>query len=118
MKQVCKDTSATVRRVLGSPVDDQTRCIHYRTPLDVVAIKFRCCRQYYPCHLCHQENAGHSAVQWPADEHDAAAVLCGVCKVELTIRNYLEVDGCPRCGARFNPGCRLHSHLYFTTETH
>ncbi|UNK47792.1 CHY zinc finger protein (plasmid) [Arthrobacter sulfonylureivorans] len=104
-------------RVLGSPVDDQTRCVHYRTPLDVVAIKFRCCLQYYPCHLCHQESAGHSAVQWPADEHHITAVHCGVCNSELSIRDYLAVNGCPRCAAEFNPGCRLHSQLYFITET-
>ncbi|MFI7484143.1 CHY zinc finger protein [Kocuria sp. M1R5S2] len=100
-------------RVLGSPVDDHTRCVHYRTALDVVAIKFRCCREYYPCHLCHEETAGHPAVQWPAEEQDAAAVLCGVCRHELSVRHYLEADGCPRCAARFNPRCRLHAHLYF-----
>ncbi|MBB5750296.1 CHY zinc finger protein [Micrococcus sp. TA1] len=104
-------------RVLGRLVDDQTRCVHYRTSLDVVAIKFRCCDQYYPCHLCHQETSGHPAVPWPVSEHDTSAVLCGVCKTELAIRDYLSVDCCPHCSARFNPGCRLHAHLYFTTET-
>lgn len=104
-------------RVLGSPVDEQTRCVHYRTALDVVAIRFRCCDQYYPCHLCHQENAGHEAVQWPVEEHDTAAVLCGVCRSELTIREYMGSDGCPRCTAPFNPRCALHSHLYFDPAT-
>lgn len=103
-------------RVLGSPVDEQTRCLHYRTSLDVVAIRFRCCGEYYPCHLCHQESAGHPAVAWPVDEHDTAAILCGVCRGELTIRDYLAVEGCPRCGAPFNPGCRAHAHLYFETR--
>ena len=102
--------------VLGSTVDDQTRCVHYRTPLDVVAIRFRCCREFYPCHLCHQESAGHVAGRWPAREWDARAVLCGVCGHELAIREYLDVHGCPRCAAPFNPGCRLHAHLYFETE--
>jgi uncharacterized CHY-type Zn-finger protein len=103
----------TVPRVLGSTVDDQTRCTHYRTALDVVAIRFWCCQEYYPCHLCHAESAGHPAVPWPAAERDAAAVLCGVCAHELTVREYRDADGCPRCGARFNPGCRLHASLYF-----
>lgn len=102
-------------RVLGSLVDDQTRCVHYRTPLDVVAIRFRCCCEYYPCHLCHQEGAGHPAVQWPLEEQDAAAVLCGVCRAELAIRDYLAVTACPRCAAPFNPGCRAHARLYFET---
>ena len=52
-----------MRRVLGRPVDEQTRCVHYRTPLDVIAIKFWCCQAYYPCHLCHEETAGHIAIE-------------------------------------------------------
>ncbi|RNE62384.1 CHY zinc finger protein [Cryobacterium tepidiphilum] len=99
--------------VLGRPVDEQTRCVHYHSPLDVVAIRFRCCNEYYPCHLCHEEQAGHPAGPWPVSEQDAAAVLCGVCRSELAIREYLTADDCPRCGAGFNPGCRLHSRFYF-----
>lgn len=102
-----------MQQIRGRPVDEQTRCVHYRTPLDVIAIKFRCCREYYPCHLCHEETAGHPAEQWPVEEYDAAAVLCGVCRTELTVREYLAVEDCPRCGAEFNPGCRLHTELYF-----
>ncbi|CAN5403516.1 CHY zinc finger protein [soil metagenome] len=100
-------------RVLGSAVDDQTRCVHYRTQLDAVAIKFACCREYYPCHLCHEENSGHEARTWPLEQRDELALLCGVCSTELSIAEYLGVDACPSCGAAFNPGCRLHSHLYF-----
>ncbi|MFP3466353.1 CHY zinc finger protein [Leifsonia sp. SIMBA_070] len=100
-------------RVLGPVVDDETRCIHYRSPLDVVAIRFACCGEYYPCHLCHAETAGHPATQWPRQDRDREAVLCGVCRTELTIAEYLVVDACPNCAAPFNPGCRLHTHLYF-----
>ncbi|MEN0083718.1 MAG: CHY zinc finger protein [Leifsonia sp.] len=100
-------------RVLGPVVDDETRCIHYRTPLDVVALKFACCGEYYPCHLCHAEAAGHPARQWPRSDRGEHAVLCGVCGHELTIAEYLEVDACPHCAAAFNPGCSLHAHLYF-----
>ncbi|PLC11275.1 hypothetical protein AUQ48_02210 [Kocuria flava] len=102
--------------VLGPTVDDQTRCVHYRTPLDVIAIRFRCCGAYYPCHRCHEESAGHPAAQWPVAEQDTAAVLCGVCRAELPGRQYLAVEACPRCGAGFNPGCRLHAHLYFEPD--
>lgn len=100
-------------RVLGPVVDDETRCIHYRTPLDVVALKFACCGEYYPCNLCHAETAGHPARQWPLSDRDEYAVLCGVCGNELTIAEYLETDSCPHCAAAFNPGCSLHAHLYF-----
>lgn len=100
-------------RVLGPLVDDETRCIHYRSPLDIVAIRFACCGEYYPCHLCHAETAGHPARQWPREQREEHAVLCGVCGDELTISEYLAADDCPRCGAAFNPGCHLHTHLYF-----
>ena len=100
-------------RVLGPVVDDETRCIHYHSALDVVAIRFACCGEYYPCHLCHEEAVGHPAQQWPLADRDREAVLCGVCGHELTIAEYLAADSCPRCAAPFNPGCHLHTHLYF-----
>ncbi|WP_253259885.1 CHY zinc finger protein [Subtercola boreus] len=102
--------------MLGQSVDDQTRCIHYHSELDVIAIRFACCGEYYPCHLCHTESAGHEVRTWPVAERDALAVLCGVCSSELTIVDYLDVDACPYCAAPFNPGCRLHAHLYFAPE--
>ncbi|RFA12384.1 hypothetical protein B7R22_16450 [Subtercola boreus] len=100
-------------RVLGATVDAQTRCIHYHSELDVIAIRFACCGDYYPCHLCHAESAGHEARVWPVARQDALAVLCGVCLAELSIADYLGVDACPHCAAAFNPGCRLHAYLYF-----
>ena len=100
-------------RVLGPVVDGETRCVHYRSPLDVIAIKFACCREFYPCHLCHAEAADHVAAQWPVDSRDELAVLCGVCGHLLAISEYLDVDSCPSCAATFNPGCKLHTELYF-----
>lgn len=99
--------------VHGAVVDAQTRCVHYASPLDVVAIRFACCGDYYPCHRCHAEFAGHPAKAWPASALDTRAVLCGVCRHVLTIAEYLATDGCPHCGAPFNPGCRRHTRLYF-----
>lgn len=100
-------------QIYGKTIDDQTRCVHYATPVDVIAIKFACCLRYYPCHLCHAETADHSAVQWPLDKRSERAVLCGVCRAELTIDEYLAVEECPYCQAAFNERCRLHTHLYF-----
>lgn len=100
-------------QVRGAVVDDQTRCAHYAGELDVIAIRFYCCREYYPCHLCHEESAGHAARVWPRDERDKPAVLCGVCRRELTVAEYLAASACPHCSAGFNPGCALHAHLYF-----
>lgn len=99
--------------MLGPVVDDETRCIHYRTPLDVIAIQFPCCRDFYPCHLCHTETAAHPAAQWPIASRNEPAVLCGVCGHLLTIAEYFEADGCPTCAASFNPDCKLHTELYF-----
>ena len=47
--------------VFGPTVDDHTRCVHYATELDIIAIRFACCDRYYPCHLCHSETADHPA---------------------------------------------------------
>src|SRR5712664_59058 len=39
--------------VRGVEVDAQTRCVHYRSTVDIVAIKMRCCGVYYACKDCH-----------------------------------------------------------------
>lgn len=99
--------------VRGALVDGETRCVHYRSPLDVVAIQFACCREFYPCHLCHADAVDHVAAQWPLDSREEPAILCGVCGHRSTIAEYLHVDSCPTCAAPFNPGCKLHAELYF-----
>jgi uncharacterized CHY-type Zn-finger protein len=101
--------------VRGKTIDSQTRCVHYRTRLDIIAIKFRCCGEYYPCHLCHEECAGHPSTRWRLDEYDHKAILCGACSTELTIAEYRAAEECPSCSATFNPRCALHAHLYFVT---
>ncbi|MBP6688124.1 MAG: hypothetical protein KA160_09725 [Lacibacter sp.] len=100
--------------VKGKPVDDQTRCTHYHSPLDIIAIKFKCCDTYYPCFFCHEETAGHSTEVWSKKEFDAKAILCGVCKHEMTINKYKNSNyQCPNCRSSFNPKCNNHDHLYF-----
>ena len=100
-------------RVRGLLVDEQTRCEHYHGELDVVALRFHCCGEWFPCHLCHQATADHPARPWPMTARETEAVVCGVCGSRLRIEDYLLVDACPDCDARFNPGCRLHRSLYF-----
>lgn len=99
--------------VRGSVVDDQTRCVHYRTVLDVVALRFGCCGDYWPCHLCHAEGASHEARPWPRSRFSEPAVLCGVCRSTLTVEEYQSVTRCPGCAAEFNPACALHAEYYF-----
>ncbi len=100
--------------VKGKLIDEFTRCVHYHSPLDVIAIRFPCCHEYYPCFECHEEEAGHPAKTWSKDQFDEKAVLCGVCKNEMTIREYLHSENvCSHCHSLFNPNCQNHYHLYF-----
>jgi uncharacterized CHY-type Zn-finger protein len=103
-------------RVFGKPVDNQTRCVHWHSELDIIAIKFKCCDKYYPCFSCHEEEADHEHQVWPKAEFDQKAILCGVCGNELTITDYMASGNtCPTCKSGFNPGCSKHYHLYFET---
>lgn len=100
--------------VHGVELDPQTRCAHWHSPLDIIAIKMKCCGEYYACKDCHDALAGHASTVWPVREWDSKAVLCGACGTELSVRDYLRCDNvCPTCGAGFNPGCRNHYHFYF-----
>ena len=100
--------------VKGKLVDDHTRCVHYQSPLDIIAIKFNCCNDYYPCYYCHQEGADHPASVWEKTAFNTNAILCGSCLKEMTIQAYKESDDeCPFCKAPFNPKCVNHDHLYF-----
>jgi uncharacterized CHY-type Zn-finger protein len=104
--------------IYGKPIDNQTRCTHYHSSLDIIAIKFKCCDKYFPCFTCHEETAGHAAEVWPKSEFDKKAVICGVCAHELTVNEYMQCNNtCPKCASAFNPGCSKHYHLYFETSS-
>lgn len=100
--------------IQGVNIDPQTRCLHYDTVFDIVAIKFKCCGDWFPCFECHASEADHPTLVWPKDERDMKAVLCGACGHQLTIAEYFDCGSiCPKCESRFNPGCLNHYHLYF-----
>jgi uncharacterized CHY-type Zn-finger protein len=104
-------------QVMGVGLDAQTRCAHYRSPLDIVAIRMRCCGQYYACKDCHQALADHPIRVWPREAWAERAILCGACGETLSIEAYVDGDSrCPSCRAPFNPGCRNHHHFYFERE--
>jgi uncharacterized CHY-type Zn-finger protein len=100
--------------VVGVGLDAQTRCTHYNSAVDVIAIRMKCCGIYYACKDCHEAMAGHAAEVWPRQEWDKVAVMCGVCRREMSVAEYMQSgNACPGCGAAFNPGCRKHYHFYF-----
>ena len=41
--------------VFGRDLDPQTRCAHWHSPLDIIAIKMKCCGAYWACRECHDE---------------------------------------------------------------
>lgn len=101
-------------RVLGVDLDPETRCAHYHSPLDIIAIKMKCCGMYYACKDCHAALAGHEIERWPKQEWTEKAVLCGHCWTELSIAEYLASNyHCPFCYAPMNPGCAKHYRDYF-----
>ena len=112
-----KLTQASRPTVRGIDVDAQSRCAHYHQPVDIVAVKMKCCGVYYACKDCHIEQAGHAIERWPAGRWNEKAILCGACGEELTIHAYLAGGyRCPKCAANFNPGCRNHYQFYFENQ--
>jgi uncharacterized CHY-type Zn-finger protein len=108
-----------VPEVRGVNLDAQTRCAHYHGPTDIIAIKMKCCGEYYACKDCHMASTDHPIEVWPEAEWGEKAILCGACRTELTILEYLGGGyRCVRCGAQFNPKCESHYHYYFATNLH
>jgi uncharacterized CHY-type Zn-finger protein len=104
--------------VKGLLVDEETRCEHYHTDKDIIAIKFPCCDTYYPCYECHDAVADHPALVWRRDQFHERAIFCGACGHELTIAEYLACDyECPACQSKFNPRCENHYPWYFETKS-
>ena len=40
-------------------------------------------------------------LKWAENEFDEKAIMCGVCKHEMRIRDYMMVEMCPRCKSAF-----------------
>ncbi|MFB6140847.1 MAG: CHY zinc finger protein [Halosimplex sp.] len=98
----------------GVAVDAETRCAHYDSAVDLVALRFACCDCFYPCYRCHEAVTDHEPERIPRESFDEPAVLCGACGATHSVREYLDCeDACPACGAGFNPGCRRHRDRYF-----
>lgn len=100
--------------IKGKIIDSNTRCVHYNSEFDIIAIKFKCCNIYYPCYKCHEEEADHGIQKWKKHEDASKAVFCGNCHNEITIEQYINSNNkCPFCKSSFNPTCKEHYHFYF-----
>jgi len=101
----------------GVGADSETRCVHYQSARDVIAIRFPCCEAFFPCFECHVACCEHEAERWPLDRFRERAILCGVCGEVLSIGSYLASEHqCPNCETAFNPGCANHWKRYFAIE--
>ncbi|MCU9594551.1 CHY zinc finger protein [Caldibacillus thermolactis] len=105
-------------KIYGYTIDKAGRCQHYHSKKDIISIKFKCCNKYYPCYKCHVECEDHPIQSWKKEEYEELAILCGICKKELTINEYLNNDKCIYCHALFNPKCSSHYHIYFGMTGH
>ncbi len=100
--------------VHGLDIDPEARCAHWHSELDIIAIKFKCCGQWFPCFECHVAVSDHDPQVWPLDKRDALAILCGACGHQLSLSDYFECGSvCPACAGSINPGCANHYNLYF-----
>lgn len=101
--------------IYGSVVDEQGRCVHYDSAVDVVANKCFLCKKYYACFHCHDELETHKFMPWPlATDSSEKIVMCGVCQFEMTVNEYKKQGKCSNCGQLFNPNCSKHSAIYFS----
>ena len=76
-------------QVYGDTLDEETRCQHYHSEKDIVALKCFACQKYYPCFLCHDRYEDHAFLAYPVSRSEDRVVLCGHCRTELTISQYL-----------------------------
>ncbi|HHL9829812.1 TPA: hypothetical protein ACRBSW_001437 [Streptococcus pyogenes] len=73
----------------GIDLDQEYRCLHYHTPLDIVGLKCAFCQTYYACYHCRKLLS-------------LAEYGCGCC---------------PYCQSPFNPACHRHKDIYFLKES-
>lgn len=100
--------------VYGRVVDTESRCVHWHSRRDVLALKFRCCDRYWACVTCHEQCAGHAVRRYHVElDSGLKVVVCGVCRCEMTFAEYTGGLRCVQCHVEFNPGCKMHYSMYF-----
>lgn len=101
--------------VYGIGLTEWGGCLHYHSPLDIIAVHFLCCHRYYACYECHCSD--HLPLRWSLSDLSQKAILCCRCGNELSLGEYLNKPShCPSCLSLFNPKCKNHWHLYFAIK--
>ncbi|OFI49317.1 hypothetical protein BG261_01675 [Floricoccus tropicus] len=100
-----------MEKVYGFLVDNQGRCQHYHTDLDIIANRCQICNKLYSCFKCHDENELHSFEGFDFNSNKLS-VMCCVCGQEFSYKIYSELTNCPSCKSAFNPRCKLHKNIY------
>ena len=110
----CSDTGISPKKmkqkIYGKLTDSQGRCIHYNSPLDIIANKCGICKKFYACYKCHDETENHTFGAVAAFEKET--VMCGVCGQKFSYAEYSKLTSCPKCSSLFNPKCSLHCKIY------
>ena len=83
------------RKIYGLLVDNESRCQHYHTELDIVALKCFDCLKYYACYQCHDSLEEHSFRAYPCHLKQDKVLICGVYQ------------------HAFNLACSKHYDIYF-----
>lgn len=97
-------------KIYGIKIDQQSRCIHYHTKNDIVALMCRQCQKFYACYKCHDELNNHTFR--PVYANQVHNILCGNCRSLLKYNQY-KLNYCPYCQHSFNPKCIIHHSIYF-----
>ncbi|KRL43329.1 CHY zinc finger protein [Lacticaseibacillus manihotivorans] len=96
-------------KIYGQQLDVASRCRHYHSDLDVVALWCGQCQKFWACYEFHDAMGDHEFVPLPKAQ---ALVLCGACRCMMTYSQY-QSGACPNCWYPFNPRCELHTDHYF-----
>jgi len=99
-----------MEKIFGKLIDNQGRCEHYGSPLDIIANRCGECGKLYACYKCHDELENHSFCA--VDETEENTVMCGVCGKFYSYADYKKLCSCESCKSSFNPKCSLHSSIY------
>jgi uncharacterized CHY-type Zn-finger protein len=63
--------------IYGIELDTATRCVHWRSDRDILAIWAPCCETYYSYLACHAAAADHPLERIPESAFDTPGALCG-----------------------------------------